>query len=319
MSVTLDYALRFHALGWSIIPIAANKQPALRWGPFQSERATAATLNTWFRDGRFGIGLVHGAVSGQSEVIDVDAPDLAAEFYSRACAVVPKIVYAPIIQTPREGGGRQIVYRHTAPAQGNRKLAERADPDDPRKRITLIETRGEGGYTVTIGSPPHCHPSGRCYTLAGGSFRTIPTLTPDERTAVLDIARSYNGVVQQQQPIPISETYDDPAGDEAPHHAHAYLPGDEFNQRADWSTILEPHGWRRVRTAAGISYWRRPGKSEGQSATTNHASNDLLYVFSSNAYPFEPERGYTKFSAFALLEHDFTEAARELSRWEFGR
>jgi hypothetical protein len=67
-------------------------------------------------------------------------------------------------------------------------------------------------------------------------------------------------------------------------------------------------------------YWRRPGKEKGWSATTGHCrgevGGDLLYVFSSNAHPFEAEKAYSKFSAYAILRHggDHAEAARELAR-----
>ena len=41
-----------------------------------------------------------------------------------------------------------------------------------------------------------------------------------------------------------------------------------------------------------------------------------LYVFSSNAHPFEPERAYRKFAAYALLNTggDFSKAAMILAR-----
>jgi hypothetical protein len=63
-------------------------------------------------------------------------------------------------------------------------------------------------------------------------------------------------------------------------------------------------------------YWRRPGKiGPGISATTNYGGSHLLYVFSTNAAPFEPDTAYTPFAAYALLEHrgDFTAAARALA------
>jgi putative DNA primase/helicase len=89
---------------------------------------------------------------------------------------------------------------------------------------------------------------------------------------------------------------------------------------AAWPAILEPHGWRCVRTdGAGVGHWRRPGKAgPGWSATTDHAGAGLLYVFSSNAAPFEPGRAYTPFAAHALLDHggDFRAAARALRRRE---
>ena len=89
-----------------------------------------------------------------------------------------------------------------------------------------------------------------------------------------------------------------------------------------WSALLQPHGWNLLYTTDGVGYWRRPGKTDGgASATVNHGGHDLLYVFSSNAHPFDAERGYSKFGAFALLEHggDFTKAAHELHLRREGR
>src|SRR4029077_2505921 len=96
---------------------------------------------------------------------------------------------------------------------------------------------------------------------------------------------------------------------------------DHFNANADWGDILEPHGWKWVGTGGDRSdLWRRPGKRDGTSATTNYAGSDLLYVFSSNAPPFDEGRGYSKFHAFALLEHcgDFRAAAKALAAQGFG-
>jgi hypothetical protein len=93
-------------------------------------------------------------------------------------------------------------------------------------------------------------------------------------------------------------------------------PGDAFNAAADWAAILAPHGWTCLRVDAdGVGYWRRPGKDgRGWSATTDHAGSGLLYVFSGNALPFAPGRGYTKFAAHVLLNFagDFHAAARAL-------
>ena len=46
----------------------------------------------------------------------------------------------------------------------------------------------------------------------------------------------------------------------------------------------------------------------------------MLYVFSTST-PFEPERGYSKFSAYTLLEHgnDYAAAARELVSKGYGK
>jgi archaellum biogenesis ATPase FlaH len=96
-------------------------------------------------------------------------------------------------------------------------------------------------------------------------------------------------------------------------------PGDDYNQRETWGDVLTRHGWKVVSTRGDTTYWCRPGKAFGISATTNHQGSDLLYVFSSST-SFEPNRGYTKFSAYAILEHggDFSEAARELAAKGYG-
>ena len=67
-----------------------------------------------------------------------------------------------------------------------------------------------------------------------------------------------------------------------------------------------------------MRHWTRPGKDSGTSATTGYgpddSGRDLLYVFTTAAPPFDPGRAYSKFSAFALLEHggNFRAAARTL-------
>jgi putative DNA primase/helicase len=94
-------------------------------------------------------------------------------------------------------------------------------------------------------------------------------------------------------------------------------PGDLFAAKASWEDILLPHGWRVVGHGGEVTLWCRPGKRGGLSATTGYCG-DHLYVFSSNAHPFEPEHAYSKFAAYTLLnfgssEMDFHKAAIDLA------
>jgi len=91
-------------------------------------------------------------------------------------------------------------------------------------------------------------------------------------------------------------------------------PGDDFSARTDWASLLERHGWTLVRRQGDVSYWRRPGKRDGCSASVNYGGRDVLYMFSSAAPPFEADRAYRKFTAYALLEYggDFDAAAKVL-------
>jgi hypothetical protein len=176
----------------------------------------------------------------------------------------------------------------------------------------LIETRGQGGYILTVGSPPECHATGKTYQQwAGPALGQLATITPEERDILWLCARALDEV-------PVDEpTSNGPTG-------QGLKPGDDYNQRRpDWSQILA--GWEGVHEQGDKCFWRHPGKADpGWSATTglrSRSGNDLLCVFFSNAAPFEGANGtkpcttYSKFAAFAVLSHggDFDAAAKDLA------
>jgi hypothetical protein len=94
-------------------------------------------------------------------------------------------------------------------------------------------------------------------------------------------------------------------------------PGDELAMKLSWAEILTPHGWTRVQgTDGGKELWRRPGKTDGHSATVGHYCDEVtgepkLHVFTDNAPPFTQGVSYDKFMAWTLLNHegDFKSAA----------
>jgi hypothetical protein len=131
---------------------------------------------------------------------------------------------------------------------------------------------------------------------------------------LLSAARSFNKYVKPERIISSSSGH-------GGSRINGERPGDVFNRHADWWDILGPHGWTRVGERGEVTLWKRPGKCEqGCSATTNYAGSEMLYVFSSNAWPFEPEKAYSKFAAYAWLEYggDFSAAARALATLGFG-
>lgn len=113
----------------------------------------------------------------------------------------------------------------------------------------------------------------------------------------------------------------------APSNATGDRPGDDFNRRANWQEILEPHGWTVAGTAGETTYWTRPGKSrrDGISATTGRCrteqSGDLFYNFSTGGAPFDADTAYSKFAAHTLLNHggDFAASASGLREGGYGR
>lgn len=112
--------------------------------------------------------------------------------------------------------------------------------------------------------------------------------------------RTLRDVPEQKPPLKL---LDRPVGDP---DKNGERPGDRFTRETDWSEILR--GWKLLSTRGSVRKWERPenGKPKvtpGCSATTGGGGFDVLYVFSSNAQPFDPNTSYTKFRAYSLIEH----------------
>ncbi|MEA3309310.1 MAG: bifunctional DNA primase/polymerase [Chloroflexota bacterium] len=299
------------AAGLSVLPCDRRlKRPAFQllprdtagkptWIPFRQQLPTPDVVQSWFEGRRAAdaVAIITGPVSGELEVLDFDAPQLMRPWAITVQTFAPGLLRRlPIVQT--QSGGWHVYFRSAA-AAGNQKLAVAPEGD----KYTLIETRGAGGYVL---APPSAG-----YTLKYGSWDAIPTLDALERGTLLAAARAFS----QAAPTPPT-----PQRPQRSRSTDKRLPGNDYNQRGDFNALLTAHGWTFVRQCGATQYWRRPGKRRGISATYNHGGHGYFYVFSTNAPPFEPERGYTPFAAYALLtcHADFSAAARELRQQGFG-
>ena len=108
------------------------------------------------------------------------------------------------------------------------------------------------------------------------------------------------------KPLPQADADDEVIGVAA--NGRGERPGDRFAAETDWSEILEPQGWELVRTSGTVSFWRCPTTDKppgGHCATTGHNGKDYLYVFcGADCTPFEGQKAYSKFGAYAALEHE---------------
>lgn len=328
----LDAARALTLAGCCVIPARTDgsKAPAVKWEQYQHSLPAGEQLEDWFGSGRYdGLGVVCGAVSGGLEMLELEgravhlaskllqalADHGAGELWSRMCA-------GYLERSP--SGGYHFLYRldgtDGAVARGNTKLARRpASADEiaavPTDKVkVLIETRGEGGFVITAPSGGRTHPTGAEWTLLAGGPATIPTITGDERDLLYAIASMFDEMPAVDPPSSKREAVAAGAGER---------PGDHFNTAATWDEILAPHGWKRTRKTfdGNGAAWTRPGKQGGVSATTGTASDgvDRLYVFSTST-EFETERPYSKFAAYAQLEHggDLSAAAADLRNRGYG-
>jgi hypothetical protein len=272
------------------------------WRKWQEQLSDQEDHNRWYdKFCHTGIGWVCGKISGNLEVLDFDNKETYQAYKALAVEygladIVEKIESGYLEYTPH---GVHWPYRCEV-ISGNDKLARRPEkvPHPKTGELidgakTLIETRGNGGYIIVAPTYGSVNPDG-VYELKRGSIATIATITPDERAMLLDLARSFD-----EMP-PEKEAKDRPRGNGIYDEDR---PGDIFNRKKTWHEILTPAGWTAVRQVRDTIQWRRPGKERGISATTNHLGSDVFYVFSSNAYPFEQLKSYTKLWAWAIIRH----------------
>ncbi|MCX7421225.1 MAG: bifunctional DNA primase/polymerase [Planctomycetia bacterium] len=171
----LTAALQYAALGWSIIPIVADKKPSVRWKPFQSDRADEQQIRDWFdkRDD-LGLAVVLGAVSGGLTCRDFD---VEAAYHAWA-AQNPEL--AKTLPTAKTARGFHVYFLSDL---------------DHTVKFTDGELRGNGAYVVL---PPSRHPSGVQYQWIIQPTSGIPKLNyqlfqstePTERQSMASVSPS---------------------------------------------------------------------------------------------------------------------------------
>jgi hypothetical protein len=318
VSNLLPIALRFLQQGISVVPTAndGSKRPAFAWQQFQHQLPTAEQLITWFDDSVQGIGVITGKISGNLEMLELEGRAVANKMHVEIRDIAHnsglgelwiRINDGYVEMTP--SGGIHWLYRVSdADLPGNTKLARK--PGENGGVDVWAETRSEGGFTITAPSGGPTHPSGGSWKLIRGTPESIPTISSSERAALHSIFSMFDE-------MPKAESVTSEVGQAKT--PGALSPGDDFNEKMTWDEILKPLGWTAIYNKGEATVWRRPGKNEGISATTNFNGNGKLYVFSTSTV-FDSETSYSKFAAFAHLNHggDFKSAAANLRNQGYG-
>lgn len=321
-------------MGISVIPIhpaneQGSKRPAVAWKQYQQVPATAEQVREWFTGTNYGLAIITGTVSGNLEMIELEGR--AAHEISRLKDLAENSGLGELWQRLTRGwseatpsGGIHYYLRSTQPVAGNTKLARRGSTPNElethqnQKIQVLAETRGEGGYSISAPTPGTHHETGRAWTSLFGNPTTVPTFTGDEVEALHSLFKTLDEPIEKPTEKPtFTPTVVNGMDSEG------VKPGEDYNQKATWQDILEPHGWTLLHTDhSGTTYWRRPGKTTpGISATTGHADDaDRLYVFSTST-EFETETPISKFHAHAVLNYngDHQACAKDLARQGYGK
>lgn len=312
----------YQSAGLSVLPAHASaKRPTLSsWSEYQTRTPTDEEITQWTSTNPESLCIVCGRVSGNLELIDFDLEGAMYQVWRESVETLRPGLLGRLVIESSPSGGFHVVYRCETEVCGNVKLASKefvAIDDEPiiiggkeyrpRKSdnglwavtVVAIETRGEGGLFLCAPSPG--------YAIIQGDLSRPPTISKDERDILLGCAWKLDESKGGREIIGASPAGPSTAG---------LRPGDDFNTRGDPRPMLISHGW--VKTRDGLNEcWRRPGKVDGASATLK---DGVFYVFSSNAAPFEPSKGYSPFAVYTLLEHngDFTASAASLAGLGFG-
>ena len=326
----LEHALAHLNAGLAIVPIRPDgqKRPSIPWKTYQDTLPSVEEVTHWFTThDTDGLGAITGAGSGNLEMLEVEGravhltTELSELMADNGLGEVWARINAGWVEVSPSGGIHWHYRISDGPARGNTKLARRpataAELDvNPGEKIkVLVETRGQGGFTVLAPSAGRTHATGKPWTLIAGSPTTCPTITSAERDQLYAIAAILDEMPVEDV-LPPTTTF----GTDT---ERGTRPGDDYNKRATWDQILTPRGWSKARKIGDGYGWTRPGKSisEGISATTGTSADgaDRLYVFSSST-EFDPEKPYSKFAAYVHLEHggDYSAAAKALRSDGYG-
>lgn len=152
MEKIVEWALRYHEAGWTVIPIGWDevkkgwKKPLIKWKERQiSQRTTAEEIQCWWKEWSHArIGIVTGSISG-IVAVDIDPKNGGK---------TEGLHLPPTLVANTGGGGWHYIYKHP------KSLVIPNSTDWPKKGVDI---RGDGGFIVVA---PSLHASGKEYEWA---------------------------------------------------------------------------------------------------------------------------------------------------------
>jgi predicted P-loop ATPase len=323
-----DYAKEIVDKGFALIPCYGyntkeerKRKAAMMAGgdpDYQTGVSYERFMSDFYKNEQTFIGVRCGDISKNMECLDFDNSfgDAQAIFqeYCKIPAVIEIIREYNLFIEETISGGRHLVYLVEEPltkiTQGVH-LARRLDTAT-NKPLVLIEIRTTGLYFVTYPSIG--------YTPKTGSLLDMKPIPLHVRDFLIEMARSFEEFED------VKSFYNPPANkgrSTLPKGDNELRPGDDYDNDTgsidEMKAMLIAEGWNQV-SGKG---WCRPGKSDGSiSATLGHigANKNVLYVFTTNAHPFEAGKCYTPFRVLTLLHYNgnFSDCARALGERGYG-
>lgn len=302
-------AYKYISNGICVIATDSEKRSCKGWKQYEDKIITIEEAEKLFElPHAKGLAIVCGPPSGNLEVIDIDTKyDLTKTLYDDYLQAIKdndESLYNSLMVIQTRSGGYHLYYRCET-ITGNKKLARRPteeyerDNKDDKVRV-LIETRGYRGYVI---APPT-----EGYSVIRGE--AIPTITPDQREVLWELARTFNQLIDEPVRSSASRGYNA--------KEYGLSPFEDYNNRGDIVSLLEKHNWKVISENNEKVVFRRPGKDIGTSGNYNKVKK-WFSVFTTSSV-FEPEKAYQPYAVYAVLEcdKDFKLCAKRLLAEGYG-
>ena len=134
---TLEWALKYRAKGYSVIPVGSDKRPLIEWTKYQKELPEEDQVKKWWdKQSPPNLAIVTGKLSNLT-VIDTDSDEATKKIQE----MIPESLEVPVQSSPR--GGRHFFFQY--------------QPDLTSKRIEKdIDIKTEGGL-ITVAPSMNGH------------------------------------------------------------------------------------------------------------------------------------------------------------------
>jgi len=283
MAAAIETAmLDAHRAGLSVIPLRANKRPdVVSWREYIETQADLLTVQRWAKRAE-GFAIICGGPT-RLQVLDFEGrfmehlPELR-ERLGPVADTFQSWLDGYLVETP--GGGFHVaVHVEGDQQEGNTKLAQDGS------HMTMVETRGHGGYVVAAPSNGTTHPSGQPWIQRRGSFDEIAWATAEDWAAVCAAISTFDAVAASETPPEALPPRALPGGVSLSRieHSGSWIAD---TPKPPMSAVLEANGWTYDYSDDLRDYWVRPDKPprDGKSASVLR-SNDRLYMHSSDGFP----------------------------------
>ena len=280
--------------GFSLITVANNKIPNIKWKQYQNKSATIEEFDKLYNlDTTDNIGIVTGY--SDLECIDVDLKVFSTakekvEFWEEYLSFLQDNIYDfedKFVIYKTQNAGYHILYKSKR-VEGNLKVAKLKGHNQQ-----VIETRGIGGYIFTYEGN----------NITDKTYKDVQYISDEDRDILFSVSRTYNYIEPVQEVIPTKT--------KTTYNGSELTSWDDFNNSNNVIDLIGSQ-FRIIRQLNDKYIIKRDG---AESAHSGYIFKDTgcMYLFSTGT-SFDAEKLYSPFAVYAHLNHndDFSAAAKQL-------